>query len=94
MTPPQTLDGATVLHWVWSDEPLGALTHSDGTFAGAVHGQAICQYAGDRGYYRFSCDRDWAVVQDSTHETIDDAKAAAAQLYNVTPGAWRSGTSG
>jgi hypothetical protein len=32
------------------------------------------------------------VVQDSTHETIDEAKDAAAQLYNVPRGAWRART--
>lgn len=92
MKPPQTLDGAAVLEWVWSDEPFGTLTDEDGTAVCNVHGQAICQYSGGRGYYRFSCDRNWTVVQDSDHETIDEAKDAATQLYNVPPRAWHACT--
>jgi hypothetical protein len=52
----------------------------------------ICAYAGEAVVYRFSCGCDWRVEQDSVHDTAQDAKAAAMQLYGVPLDAWRSGT--
>lgn len=87
--PPRQLDNADVILWAWSGEqPFGYLRYSDGSICCEVFGQAICQYAGSESYYRFTCDKDWSVEQDSDHDTIEDAKASARQLYGVAESNW------
>ncbi len=52
-----------------------------------MHGLAICTY--DTGlFYRFSCDSEWQVVQDSFHESEECAKNATAENFDASRVNW------
>lgn len=81
--PPETIDGAKVLHWAWSgSKPYG--------FVGpdAVYGLAICQYQGQSTVYRFSCDAEWQTLQDNDYNTVEEAKANVPSQYQNVPVVW------
>ena len=80
-----------VLEWCWSgDRPLGYILSDDGALRWEVHAQAICRYPGDNQFYRFSCSRDWSVLQDSLHDTVEEAKQAANSLYGTAISDWHA----
>lgn len=63
--PPAELDDAEVLQWAWSGNvPFGVLRFPDGDIAAEIFGLAICRYKNGK-IYRFSCDKNWNVEQDS-----------------------------
>jgi hypothetical protein len=80
--PPPQLDGADVLWWAWSDDrPFGAISGE------AVHGFAVCRY--DKGkLYRFSCGRNWEVLNDMDHEDEKSAKADIPHNYDASRVEW------
>jgi hypothetical protein len=86
--PPPILDGAQVLWWAWSgDTAFGELYGAEEDDR-AVHGFAVCRY--DTGQiYRFSCNRNWEVVQDMDHATEVDAKASIPINYDATRVRWQ-----
>ena len=91
MTPPHVVDGAKILDWVWSgDVPFGHILNREGAKICAVHGLAICAYAGDPRIYRFSCDRNWNVEQDAFHDSAAEAKTEVAQLYPLSIAPWHT----
>jgi hypothetical protein len=90
MEPPEKIDGAKVLYWAWSGNvPFFLLpSFDDGAEGIPIHGLAICQY--DNGaVYRFSCNQDWMVKNDSTHHSIEDAMSAPSGQYNVAEVRWQ-----
>jgi len=50
---------------------------------------AICKYTGVNGFYLFYCDESWEEINDSYHETIDEAKKQAEFEYTGTKNDWR-----
>ncbi|WP_061247683.1 hypothetical protein [Leptospira noguchii] len=86
MKPPAYLDGVKVLLWDWSDgQPFGYLYYTHGTITSEIFGLAICQYEGSKEVYRFSCNKDWEVEQDSDYNTIEDAiKNLPDQYKNIS----------
>ena len=89
MKPPEFLDGARVLEWAWSgDQPFGYMNDDTGLPVCAVHGQAICQYDGQHDFYRFTCDKNWDVVNDSPYDSVKEAKDGAEQMYRVSRSHW------
>jgi hypothetical protein len=89
MKPPEFLDGARVLEWAWSgDQPFGYMKDDTGQPVFAIHGQAICQYDGQTGFYRFTCDKNWEVVNDSDCDSVEEAKDSAEQMYRVSRSHW------
>ncbi|WP_017851146.1 hypothetical protein [Leptospira interrogans] len=85
MKPPEYLDGAKVLLWDWSDDqPFGYVYYTHGAIASEIFGLAICQYEISKKVYRFSCNKDWEVEQDSDYDTIEDAiKNSPNQYKNI-----------
>ncbi len=85
--PPNELDGARVLWLAWSgEEPFGELCDSEGQQQ-FVHGLAVCTY--DTGlFYRFSCDSEWQVVQDSFYDSEESAKNAIPENYDASRVNW------
>lgn len=81
MRPPHEIDGAKVLEWAWSDTPFGYLRSEDGVISIAIHGLAICQYAGSSSVYRFSCDGAWKCEQDAPHASVEEAKQWLPEQY-------------
>ncbi len=83
MKPPPTLDGARVLWWAWAGEvPFGQLGFDP------VFGFAVCEY--DTGHlYRFTCDREWRVVQDMDHGDEESAKEDIPPQYDASRVVWR-----
>lgn len=81
MKPPEYLDGAKVLLWDWSDSQLfGYVDYTHGAIASEIFGLAICP----KKIYRFSCNKDWEVEQDSDYDTIEDAiKSYPNQYKNI-----------
>ena len=94
MTPPSHLDGARLLAWAWSDLPFGhvaADTGADadaGTRSIAIHGLALCQYAGDANVYRFSCDAHWETVQDACYASEENAREQLPAQYRAVAATW------
>jgi len=69
--------------------PTGGTTHRKGGEAlGPARGLAICQYAGERYFYLFYCDGEWAVVTDSFHLNLDGAKHQAEFEYEGISKQW------
>ncbi len=86
--PPEKIDGAKVLFWASSPVvPFFVMPFSDGSGGINIHGIAICQY--DTGeVYRFSCDENWAVQNDSDWDCVVDAMTATSTQYDVTKVKW------
>lgn len=89
--PPKNIDDAKVLEWAWSGEkPFGFLFYENGEVAAEIYGLAICQNESNKTIYRFSCDYDWVVEQDSVHESLSDAKSNLPQQYCNVPANWQN----
>lgn len=90
--PPSHLDGAKVLKWAWSGTmPFGEVCSTDGAMPPiAIYGLAICQYEDTHSIYRFSCDKNWAVVQDADYESIENAITQLPQQYKNVLSVWQT----
>ncbi len=88
MPPPSHIDGARVLAWAWSDIPFGHVPDDTGTAPLAIHGLALCQYAGETGVYRFSCDARWNAVQDEVYASVDEARRQLPAQYRAVAATW------
>ena len=86
--PPSHLDGAEVLYWATSTGGELLFHMSDGDSSVAIHGLAICRYAGTDVVYRFSCDKAWEVQNDSAVASVEEAMSAASGNYDVTRVRW------
>jgi hypothetical protein len=87
--PPEDLDGAKVIVWAWSGkEPFGYLPFDDGSPPIEIYGLAICQYEGSFDFYRFSCDNNWEVQQDSPHDSIEQAQKQLPDQYKLITAKW------
>ncbi len=85
--PPDKLDGAKVIKWAWSGkEPFGYVNVDDDTRI-EIHGLAICQYE-DSDVYRFSCDENWDVQQDSPYDSIEQALKQLPNQYKLVTAKW------
>lgn len=88
MKAPSHIDGALVLEWAWSEVPFGYIQSDAGGGAAAIHGFALCQYAGSSVIYRFSCNAHWETEQDADYASIDEAKAQLPEQYRQAPVNW------
>jgi hypothetical protein len=80
VVPPDAIDGADVMLYARlgsSQRSTGATRHSVANFAAVVAGLAIAQYANSSEVYLFYCDRQWEVVTDTCHATVQAAIAQA-----------------
>ena len=85
--PPNELDGARVLWWAWSgEEPFGELFGAQDEDR-YVYGFAVCTYDNEQ-FYRFSCSGSWDVVQDSVHDTEEEAKVSIPTNYDASKVRW------
>ncbi len=85
--PPRMLDGAVVRCWAWS-ERTPFFVMPDGGDGIPIHGLAICQYESGQ-IYRFSCDKDWEVVNDTDYESIEQAKGVQSTQYDSSSVRWQ-----
>ena len=90
--PPDELDGAKVIKWAWSgDKPFGFLRYQDDLYEPIeIYGLAICQYDDFPIVYRFSCDINWEVKQDSPHDSVDNALRQLPDYYKLVAAKWRT----
>ena len=89
--PPQELDGAKVIKWAWSGhKPFGFVGNDADTERESIYGLAICSYGDNEGVYRFSCDKNWEVIQDSFYETIEQAIKQLPDQYKNAAANWKS----
>lgn len=92
--PPDYLDGARVIKWAWSgQQPFGIVACEDGTESSEIYGLAICRYDGSTNrepIYRFSCDKNWEVVQDSIYDTVENAIRRLPDQYRNEEANWLS----
>ncbi len=87
--PPDLLDGAKVIKWAWSgQEPFGSVGGEDDIESEEIYGLAICSYSDHEGVYRFSCDRNWDVVQDSFYDSIEHAIKQLPEQYKNVVANW------
>jgi hypothetical protein len=90
MKVPASLDGAKVLKWAWSgEEPFGCVGSSDNSSKESIYGLAICQYPASETVYRFSCDKDWNVIQDADYDSIEEAIEGLPQQYKNVMAIWK-----
>jgi hypothetical protein len=84
--PPNYLDGAKVIKWAWSgQQPFGFMGDEE------VYGLAICQYEGKESkeqIYRFSCDKNWDVIQDGIYDTVENAISFLPDQYRNVAATW------
>ncbi len=87
--PPAEIDGATVLEWAWSGEkPFGTVTYDSKEIKAEIFGLAICKYADDDKYYRFSCNSEWETEQDFDYNSISEAKNHLPAQYREMEIIW------
>ena len=91
--PPNELNRARVICLAEVSDtvaPTGKTTHRRaGNKLGPAAALAICQYPGDGQFYLFYCDEAWAVLTDTCHLTLDEAKAQAEFEYNGISNRWQ-----
>ena len=89
MEPPNYLDGAKVIKWAWSGQvPFGITENTDGDEKEEVFGLAVCKYEDSDKFYRFGCDKNWEVVQDSLYNSIEDAIRFLPEQYKNVERNW------
>lgn len=89
MERPNYLDGAKVIKWAWSGQvPFGIIENTDGDEKEEVFGLAVCKYEDSDNFYRFSCDKNWEVVQDSLYNSIEDAIRFLPEQYKNVERNW------
>jgi len=54
-------------------------------------GLVVSKGGTDQGFFVLSCDKDWNVVADSWHLTLDEALAEAERLYPGCRDRWQPG---
>jgi hypothetical protein len=52
-------------------------------------GLAICQDSNDSSFYLFGCDKDWAPITDTWHESFEGAKWQAEFEYAGSAETWQ-----
>ena len=82
---PSELDGASVLLIARLNENIvssGTVRHrAEGISTPGPVTLAITRYKNGPGYYLFCCDEDWAVLNDTLHDTVSAAKAHAESEF-------------
>jgi hypothetical protein len=87
LIPPNYIDQARVLKWAWSGKkPFGAIGAGD---EDQVFGLAICRYEDSKSVYRFSCNKNWEVIQDAEHSSIEEAIEHLPNQYKNIVAKWR-----
>jgi hypothetical protein len=89
---PSELDGAKVVATAMVNDavrPTGATTHTgpDGVVPTA---SALAIVMGEAGVYLFYCDREWQVLADTWHSSVNNAKAQAEFEYEGISTQWRN----
>lgn len=87
--PPSNIDGAQVIEWAYSGEkPFGVIRYESGEVAAEIFGLALCKYLNEDAIYRFSCNAEWETEQDSSYDTIAEAKAQLPAQYQAVKANW------
>lgn len=88
--PPDELDGAIVIKWAWSGtKPFGLIRYQDDLYKPIeIYGLAICQYENSDSVYRFSCDKNWKVQNDSPHNSVEEAQHSLTDQYKLVKAEW------
>ncbi|PUA29285.1 MAG: hypothetical protein B0W54_01390 [Cellvibrio sp. 79] len=87
--PPKIIEGAEVIEWAWSGEaPFGVVRCESGVAATEIYGLAICRYPQSGKIYRFSCDAEWRVEQDSDCQSVEEAKSNLPLQYKEVEAIW------
>ena len=83
--PPSHIGKANVIRWSFVDSRHTATDACRHVIAGEPQatalGPAICRYEGESACYLFYCDRDWNVVTDTWHPSIEGAMRQAEREY-------------
>jgi hypothetical protein len=85
MSTPNVLDGAKVLQTaaVSDKQATGATRHlrDGGSLSLRITRLAMAKYDTGPGIYLFYCDASWAVLTDTFHDSVDDAREQAEFEY-------------
>lgn len=88
--PPPFIDNAKVLLWAWAGQnPFGLVCNENGTDCIEIYGLAICQYADNQEFYRFSCNKNWETIQDGLYESIEEAVRCLPKQYQNIAVEWQ-----
>ncbi len=89
--PPNYLDGAKVIKCAWSGQkPFGFIANTDNKSQEEVFGFAICRYENSNNFYRFSCDKNWEVIQDAQYNSIEEAIELLPDQYKNVECNWQA----
>lgn len=92
--PPVEIGGTRVLYYAVFDgrcRPTGNCKHCvAGKAIEPAAGLVIGQHGSDQGYYLLYCDRNWAAVTDTWHQTLEDAMHQAEFEYDGVSYFWLS----
>lgn len=82
---PDYLDEAKVIKWAWSDRPFGTTGSSE---EDKIFGFAICTYNDSSNVYRFSCNKNWEVIQDAQYHNVEEALERLPEQYKNVEIQW------
>ncbi len=89
--PPDYLDGAKVVQWAWAGQyPFGYVNSNDNNLREEVFGLTICIYEDSKNIYRFSCNKNWVVIQDSPYDSIEEAIMQLPEQYKNVKIVWQT----
>jgi hypothetical protein len=60
----------------------------NGQVLGPATGLAICQRAGDEGFYLYGCDKHWKPLSDTWHASLVEAQVQAEFEYTGSRDTW------
>ncbi len=82
---PKEIENADVLYWSVSDEPFFVMNvvneHREIISKIEIRKLAICTYDNKK-FYRFSCNENWEVENDSFYDSIEDALKIPSNFIN------------
>lgn len=75
----EEIDGAIVMKFTETDD-FGSIEYEDGEKIDIVT-LAICNYNNKEEYYLFACDKDFNVLGDTLHSSVEEAMKFAKEYY-------------
>jgi hypothetical protein len=90
MKPPKEIDDADVIWWAWSGiAPFFEMPVTESAETIAIYGLAVCRHPKSGNVYRFSCNAEWEVENDSQWPTIEEALQATSTQFDASVVQWR-----
>ncbi len=87
--PQKKIDNANVMYWFYSEhEPIFEMPDSENKNKIKIHGLTICKYDSGDKVYKFSCNKNWEVVNDTLYDSIHEALNSTSLQYDIKTIKW------